>query len=110
VFCTRKQDLRALNITSIVCEEPVEDKSESYRRTVAIFYALAVLAVVAHLAGRFAAGQLTWVYDGHMLVIACLGTALDVLQWKVSETGLGKHIWQVPDDDVTATLRVSSKR
>jgi hypothetical protein len=98
-----------LNTTSIVCDEPVEDKSDGYRKTVAVLYALVVTSVASHFAARSAAGLLKWVYDGNLFLIFFIATAIDVLSWRLAETGLGKHIWKVSDKDITSTLRVRKK-
>jgi hypothetical protein len=106
--CGRKDDLTALNITFKACtDKPVRDKSESYRHVNLAFYILAVVALAAQWAVRFTVGRLQLLDDVNTFMILAMDTVLFAVCYKMSWTGLGRDMWNVPFDQITTTLLVS---
>ncbi|XPS79833.1 hypothetical protein M3J09_011804 [Ascochyta lentis] len=107
VSCGRKDELTALNITFKVCsDKPIPDKSKSYRLIILAFYTLAVIAMAAQWIVRFTVGRLQWLDDGNMVMVLALDTVLFATCYKMSFTGLGLDMWNVPFSGITTTLLV----
>ncbi|KAJ8115509.1 hypothetical protein OPT61_g2871 [Boeremia exigua] len=103
--CGRKDQLSALHITYDACtDEPFREKSISYRKIILSFYILAVAAMLAQWAVRFTVGRLQWLDDGNMVLVLALDTVLFATCYKMSFTGLGVDMWNVPFENITATL------
>lgn len=105
--CGRKDELSALNIFFKACtDKPVRDKSTSYRKINVAFYILAVVAMTTQWVVRFTVGRLQWLDDGNMVMVLALDTVLFAVCYKMSFTGLGLDMWNVPFEGITTTLLV----
>jgi hypothetical protein len=93
-------------MTHIACNEKTRDKSGSYRILNVAFYSLAVVAMVAQWVARSTVGRLKWLDDGNMVVVLALDTVLFAVCYKMSFTGLGRDMWNVPFSGITSTLLV----
>ena len=108
--CTRKEELRALNVTRKACTDgPARDKSKSYREVNLSLYIISVIAVFAQYTVRYAVGRLHWLDDGNMAMVLAMNTLLFGVCYKMSWTGLGLDMWNVAPTDITTTLLVSSE-
>lgn len=108
-LCARKDELSALNLTFKACsDKPVRDKSKSYRTINVAFYTLASIAMAVQWVVRATAGRLRWLDDGNMVMVLALDTVLFAVCYKMSFTGLGFDMWNVPFSDITTTLLVRS--
>lgn len=106
--CGRKDELSALNITFKACtDKPVRDKSTSYRRIIVAFYVLALAAMLAQWVVRFTVGRLQWLDDGNMVMVLAVDAVLFAVCYRMSFTGLGLDMWNVPFANITTTLLVS---
>ena len=105
--CRRKDELNALNVTFWACtDKPVRDKSTNYRNFNVTFYILAVIAVSAQWIVRSTVARLQWLDDGNMVMVLALNSVLFATCYKMSFTGLGRDMWNVPFSDITTTLLV----
>jgi hypothetical protein len=105
--CVQKDQLIALKITFKACtDKPIRDKSIKYRNINVAFYTLAVIAMLAQWLVRFTAGRLQLLDDGNMVMVLALNTILFAVCYKMSLTGLGLDMWNIPFEDITTTLLV----
>ncbi|KAL1648509.1 hypothetical protein SLS61_006833 [Didymella pomorum] len=103
----RKDDLTALNITFKACtDKPSRDKSETYRHVNLAFYILSVVALAAQWIVRFTVGRLELLDDANTFMVLAVDTVLFAVCYKMSWTGLGRDMWNVPFDEITTTLRL----
>ncbi|KAF1924862.1 uncharacterized protein M421DRAFT_424493 [Didymella exigua CBS 183.55] len=103
--CGRKDQLSALNLTFRACtNKTARDRSTSYRHINVAFYILAILAMGTQWLVRFSVGRLHWLDDGSLVMVLAVDTLLFVVCYKMSWTGLGRDIWNVPFEQITITL------
>jgi hypothetical protein len=55
---------------------------------------------------RFTVGRLQWLDDGNALMVLAVDTLLFAVCYKMSWTGLGLDMWNVPFEQITTTLLV----
>lgn len=108
ISCGRKDQLTALNITFKACtDKPPREKSTSYRHVNLAFYILAVVAIAGQWVVRFTIGRPQLLDDGNTFMILAVDTLLFAVCYKMSWTGLGWDMWNVPFEQITTTLLVS---
>ncbi|KAL6703556.1 hypothetical protein ACN47E_009581 [Coniothyrium glycines] len=102
--CSRKDTITALSVITEACNEDIPDKSVSYRNLILAFYILALVALAAQWVARISVGRLSWLDDGNMVLVLLVNTLLFGVCYRMSWTGLGRHIWNVPAPKITETL------
>jgi hypothetical protein len=67
--CSRRESLNAQNITTIACDQPVRDKSKSYRLINVIFFSMALVALAARWTAHITVGRFQWLDEANMIVV-----------------------------------------
>ncbi|KAH9897498.1 hypothetical protein F4778DRAFT_783077 [Xylariomycetidae sp. FL2044] len=94
--CSAADSLSALNVTSIMCDEPVRDLSVAYRAVVVCAAVLISLITTARLwvKMRNLAGSIGW--DDWCIVIAVgVGTPGAAAAYLAGHYGIGRDIWKL---------------
>lgn len=64
--CKPKEIFATLNALSKSCNEPVRDKSSSYRTTLIVFFAFAALSVIGRYITHFTVGRTNFLDNANM--------------------------------------------
>jgi len=71
--CTARETLFTLNVTTIMCEVPIRDRSTMYRIVNTAFFTLSDMAILGRFFSHIALGRLQPLDDGNMaLILVCL--------------------------------------
>ncbi|CAI6337607.1 unnamed protein product [Periconia digitata] len=102
--CTRSEILTALDAQSVICEDPVRDKSKTYRIFIITFFGVAIAAIFFRYLTHFTVGRSNWLDHTIMAFIVLLDVGFITVCITMSYIGLGRDMWKVDQDDITPTL------
>ncbi|KAF2677933.1 hypothetical protein K458DRAFT_377483 [Lentithecium fluviatile CBS 122367] len=105
--CSIREALTAKNFTETVYGTPIRDHSRMVSYTGIIGGGFAVLAVFLRIIARIPCCGGTWGWDDWAIVVTMLPVLpLTVLSVPLANYGLGKDIWTVPFNNITAILHI----
>ncbi|XP_014554529.1 hypothetical protein COCVIDRAFT_104854 [Bipolaris victoriae FI3] len=102
--CTARETLTTLNVTTVMCDVPVRDRSGQYRIVNTVLFTLSTVAILGRFYSHYALGRLQLLDDGNMALILVINTLMFTLTTIMSLSGLGQDMWKVSFKDIRLTL------
>ena len=104
--CTIREALKAENISALLCNNPVRDRTLEIKLTGPILSGIAIIFVVIRVAARrpFTTNLFSW-DDGLIVAAAVLAIPATIVHYYMAVNGMGRDVWTLPYDHITNVLR-----
>lgn len=104
--CTIKQALTALNITAIMCQRPVRNRSIQSLTVASVSGSIATISVMLRSLDAVLNRSFRW-DDACSLGAGLTLIPMNAIQLRIASAGLGRDAWMLPFDDVTYIHKMS---